>query len=217
MIGSPATRALRAAVFTALAVPLAALGQVVLTGRPLPASLLLGCTVAVLLLGLALCDGRPGPWRAAAVMLPVQLLLTTAFNLGQAGCAPASARAHGMDLLVCGGGSVPSGPLLSGPVGPGGGAVRLTVLLVHLGLALAAALWLRLGEAAVGGAAAVLRTARAAAGHACRRLLLLLAPLPACPAVLAPSPGAVGVPPRPVSVVPTPAPRRGPPGYALAR
>ncbi|GAA5018813.1 hypothetical protein GCM10025734_71140 [Kitasatospora paranensis] len=54
MTGDRTTRALRAAVFTALAVPLAALGQVVLTGRQLPLTLVALCTAAVFLLAVAL-------------------------------------------------------------------------------------------------------------------------------------------------------------------
>nr|WP_179419288.1 hypothetical protein [Streptomyces sp. TLI_235] len=216
MTESRATRVLRAAVFTALAVPLAALGQVVLTGRPLPLTLVLGCTAAVFLVALALDGARHGLWRLAAVMVPVELLLNTAFNLGQDGCATVAARSHGVDLLVCGGGSVDGSPVLSGLAGQSAGSLRLLVVLAHLVLALAAALWLRLGDAALGGAAQVLRALRAVAGSAVGRLLSVLAPLPACPAELAPSPEAWGPLPRPESVVPSPAPRRGPPVVALA-
>jgi hypothetical protein len=166
MTESRATRVLRAAVFTALAVPLAALGQVVLTGRPLPLTLVLGCTAAVFLVALALDGARHGLWRLAAVMVPVELLLNTAFNLGQDGCATVAARSHGVDLLVCGGGSVDGSPVLSGLAGQSAGSLRLLVVLAHLVLALAAALWLRLGDAALGGAAQVLRALRAVAASA---------------------------------------------------
>ncbi|MEW1908311.1 hypothetical protein AB0442_07610 [Kitasatospora sp. NPDC085895] len=216
MTESRATRVLRAAVFTALAVPLAALGQVVLTGRPLPVTLVLACTAAVFLVALVLDGARHGLGRLAAVMVPVELLLNTAFNLGQDGCTTVAARSHGVDLLVCGGGSVDGSPMLSGLAGQSAGSLRLLVLLAHLALALAAALWLRLGAAALGGAAQVLRALRAVAGAVVRHLLSFLAPLPACPAELAPSPDAREPLPRPESVVPSPAPRRGPPVFALA-
>jgi hypothetical protein len=209
------TRALRAAVFTALAVPLAALGQVVLTGRQLPLTLVVLCTAAVFLLAIALAGGRQSLWRLCAVMVPVELLLNTAFNLGQDGCTAVAARSHGVDLLVCGGGSVHGGTLLSGWSGGSAGSVRLLVLLVHLVLALAAALWLRLGDRALGALGEALHTLRSAAA-APRRALLLLAPLPACPAVLAALPDRERALPRPDDVLLTPAPRRGPPAYALA-
>ncbi|MCU7821350.1 hypothetical protein [Kitasatospora sp. DSM 101779] len=216
MTKSRATRVLRAAVFTALAVPLAALGQVVLTGRPLPMTLVLACTAAVFLVAVALDGARHSLWRLTAVMVPVELLLNTAFNLGQDGCTTVAARSHGVDLLVCGGGSVDGSPMLSGLAGQSAGSLRLVVLLAHLALALAAALWLRLGAAALGGAAQVLRALRAVAGAVAWRLLSVLAPLPACPAELAPSPDTRESLPRPESVVPSPAPRRGPPVFALA-
>ncbi|MEV6208877.1 hypothetical protein [Kitasatospora sp. NPDC051914] len=216
MTGSRVSRVLRAAVFTALAVPLAALGQVVLTGRPLPLTLVLACTAAVFLLAFVLEGARHSLWRLAAVMVPVELLLNTAFNLGQDGCATVAARSHGVDLLVCGGGSVDGSPLLSGLAGQSAGSLRLLVLLAHLGLALVAAVWLRLGEAALGGAGQMLRVLGSTARAVARRLMAVAAPLPACPEVLAPSPDAREVLPRPESVVPSPAPRRGPPVVALA-
>ncbi|MFD9126560.1 hypothetical protein [Kitasatospora sp. NPDC059571] len=216
MTGDRTTRALRAAVFTALAVPLAALGQVVVTGRQLPLTLVALCSAAVFLLALALAGSRLSLWRVCAVMLPVELVLNTAFNLGQDGCTAVAARSHGVDLLVCGGGSVNGSSVLSEWAGQYGGSVRLLVLLVHLALALAAALWLSLGDAALRTVVRALHTVGAAAG-AVGRALLLLAPLPACPAALPPAgPFPDRALPRPDDVLLTPAPRRGPPAYALA-
>lgn len=219
MSGSLATRTLRAAVFTALAVPLAALGQVVLTGRALPPTLVLACSAAVLVLSVALGGVRQNLLRLTAVMVPVQLLLNTAFNLGQDGCATAATRTHGVDLLVCGGGSVPSGAFSGVLSGTDAGTVRLLVLLTHLALALAASLWLRLGDTALDGAARTVRAARSSAGALLRRLVLLLTPGPVRVHTRPPAaaPGTVDVPPLPRHAVPGPAPRRGPPGFALAR
>ncbi|MFC8449110.1 hypothetical protein [Kitasatospora sp. NPDC057223] len=213
MTSTRATRALRAAVFTALAVPLSAAGQVVVTGRPLPLTLVAAASVAVFLLAAALAGRERRLLHIAAVIVPVELLLNTAFNLGQATCAPA----RGMNLLVCGGGSV-DGSLLSGPFGHGPTApmaTQLLLLLVHLAAAVAAACWLRLGDAALRGLAGALDVLRQALTTPLR-LLLLLAPVPGRPVLRVPLP--VSDLPRPPSegVVPSPAPRRGPPAFAPA-
>ncbi|MEU9133503.1 hypothetical protein AB0D08_36355 [Kitasatospora sp. NPDC048540] len=214
MTENQATRALRAAVFTALAVPLAALGQVLLTGRALPLSLVAATSVAVFLLAMALSGTRRGFVQISAVLVPVELLLNTAFNLGQDTCATA-APGHGMDLLVCGGGSVDGSSLLTGWAGHSGGWVKLLVLLVHVAVALAAAAWLRLGDRALTGVAEALRAVRALL-PAPWRALLTGTPLPACPAALRPVPQAERSLLRPAQLVLTPAPRRGPPALALA-
>ncbi len=205
-----ATRALRAAVFTALAVPLSALGHVLVTGRALPLALVAVATAVVFVVALAASGTRRRFPHIAAVLVPVELLLNTAFNLGQDTCA-AAAPSHGVDLLVCGGGSVNGSFLTTSTPG----AAQALVLMVHVLLALAAALWLRLGDAALGGLAEALR----ALGEllaAPVRALRLLAPLPGCPAILAPVPDAGQALPRPCDVVLSPAPRRGPPALALA-
>ncbi|AUG75589.1 hypothetical protein CFP65_0633 [Kitasatospora sp. MMS16-BH015] len=201
------TRVLRAAVFTALAVPLSALGHVVITGRALPLSLVAAATAVVLVLAYLAAGPQRRFLHITAVLVPVELLLNTAFNLGQDTCASA-APGHGVDLLVCGGGSVDGSVL--GSVTPG--TAQLLVLAVHLVLALAAALWLRLGEAALTGLAEALR----ALAEPFRALLLLLAPLPCCPAALAPAVDAAPALPHPGQVLLGPAPRRGPPALALA-
>ncbi len=222
MTSTHATRALRAAVFTALAVPLSAAGQVVVTGRPLPLTLVAAATVAVFLLAAALAGGERRLLHISAVIVPVELLLNTTFNLGQATCAPVlgvgHGPVHGMNLLVCGGGSV-DGSLLSGPFGHAGpsapGATQLLLLLVHLTAALAAAGWLRLGDAALSGLASALRVLRQAV-TAPLRLLLLLAPVPGRPVLRVPLPVSDRPRPRREGMVPSPAPRRGPPVFAPA-
>src|SRR5689334_11801864 len=94
-----ATRALRAAVFTALAVPLSALGQVVITGRALPLSLVCAVTAAVFLLALSFTGGERRFLHISAALVPVELVLNAVFNVGQETCA--TAPAHGVNLLVC--------------------------------------------------------------------------------------------------------------------
>ncbi|GAA4876225.1 hypothetical protein [Kitasatospora terrestris] len=213
MTDNRATRALRAAVFTALAVPLAALGQVVVTGRALPLTLVAVAGVAVFALALALDGARHRFWQLAAILVPVELVLNTVFNLGQDACASA-AQTHGMNLLVCGGDSLTDGSPLAGLTGTSTGALQALVLAVHLALALAAAAWLRLGHAALSGLADALSALAALLPSPWRSLLLAV--LPACPAVLLPPPGHADSPVRPQGVVPSPAPRRGPPALALA-
>ncbi|MFD7905048.1 MULTISPECIES: hypothetical protein [unclassified Kitasatospora] len=222
MTSTRATRALRAAVFTALAVPLSALGQVVITGRPLPLTLVAAATAVVFLVSAALAGGERRLLHISAVMVPVELLLNTTFNLGQTGCGPILSEhvpARGMNLLVCGGGSV-DGSLLSGPLGHDGpfapAATQLLVLLVHLMIAVAASAWLRLGDAALTGLARALRALRQSVAAPLRALLLLLVPAPVRPVLRVPLPVSDHERPRREDVVLSPAPRRGPPAFAPA-
>ncbi|WP_037901361.1 hypothetical protein [Streptomyces sp. NRRL S-350] len=221
-ISTHATRALRAAVFTALAVPLAALGQVVITGRPLPLSLVASACVVVFLVTAALAGGERRMLHVCAVMVPVELLLNTTFNLGQTGCGPmlsGQVPARGVNLLVCGGGSM-DGSLLSGPLGHAGqlapAATQLLLLLVHLVIALAAAAWLRLGDAALSGLARAMRALRESLTRPLRALLVLLLPAPVRPVLRVPLPVSDHERPRREAVVLSPAPRRGPPAFAPA-
>ncbi|OKJ02861.1 hypothetical protein [Kitasatospora sp. CB01950] len=211
MTGIHATRALRGAVFTALAVPLAAFGQVVITGRALPLTLVAVACVAVFLLAVLLDGARRRFLLLAAVLVPVELLLNTAFNLGQDAC---SRPVHGVDLLVCGGDRVSGSELFAQWTHNSAGMLRLLVLGVHLALALAAAAWLRLADAALDGVAEAVRTA--ARILPCCWRSLLLATRPACPAALLPRAGVEPAPRRPQDAVHSPAPRRGPPQPAFA-
>ncbi|MDH6710011.1 hypothetical protein P3T27_006760 [Kitasatospora sp. MAA19] len=217
-----ATRALRAAVFTALAVPLSALGQVVITGRPLPLSLVAAATAVVFLVAAALAGGERRMLHISGVLVPVELMLNTTFNLGQTGCGPILSEhvpARGVNLLVCGGGSV-DGSLLSGPLGHAGSlapaATQLLLLLVHLVIALAAAAWLRLGDAALSGLSRALRALRQSLARPLRALVLLLLPAPVRPVLRVPLPVSDHPRPRREDVVLSPAPRRGPPVFAPA-
>ncbi len=217
-----ATRALRAAVFTALAVPMAALGQVVITGRPLPLSLVASACVVVFLVAAVVAGGERRMLHISAVMVPVELLLNTTFNLGQTSCGPmftGQVPARGVNLLVCGGGSM-DGSLLSGPLGHAGqlapAATQLLLLLVHLVIALAASAWLRLGDAALSGLARALRALQKSLARPLRALLVLLVPAPVRPVLRVPLPVSDRVRPRREDVVLSPAPRRGPPAFAPA-
>ncbi|MFD4657560.1 hypothetical protein ACFWP2_18260 [Kitasatospora sp. NPDC058444] len=215
---SHATRALRAAVFTALAVPMAALGQVVITGRPLPLSLVASAGAVVFLVAAVLAGGERRLLHISGVMVPVELLLNTTFNLGQAGCSPVltgQVPARGVNLLVCGGGSV-DGSLLghAGQLAPA--ATQLLLLLVHLVIALAASAWLRMGDAALSGLARALCALRESLAGPLHALVVLLLPTPVRPVLRVPLPVSDRARPRREDVVLSPAPRRGPPALAPA-
>ncbi|MFE0465074.1 hypothetical protein ACFW1A_38045 [Kitasatospora sp. NPDC058965] len=213
MTSCPTTRTLRAALFAALAVPLAAAGQVAVTGQPLPGTVLAGAALAVFAVAALLAGTERGFAQIAAALLPVELLLNTTFNLGQATCArPDPSRAHGLDLVVCGGGSVGGG---AGGLTAAPWLLELTLLGVHLAVSLLGALCLRLADLALVRLPELL--------HALGRLVpgalraLLLAPLPVRPAPGVPLPQ-----PRPEHAPTEDLPlardrRRGPPAsFALA-
>ncbi|WP_316519846.1 hypothetical protein [Kitasatospora brasiliensis] len=221
-ISSHATRALRAAVFTALAVPMAALGQVVITGHPLPLSLVASACAVVFLVAAVLAGGERRMLHISGVMVPVELLLNTTFNLGQTSCSPmltGQVPARGVNLLVCGGGSV-DGSLLGGPLGHIGqlapAATQLLLLLTHVVIALAASAWLRMGDAALSGLGRALCALRTSLAGPLRALVVLLLPAPVRPVLRVPLPVSDRVRPRREDVALSPAPRRGPPAFAPA-
>ncbi|MFD0263143.1 hypothetical protein ACFV4M_28655 [Kitasatospora indigofera] len=236
MDSKQATRTLRAAVFAALVVLLAALGQVLVTGRPLPVAVLALAGGAVFALALALAGRRRGFGRIAAVFLPLQLALSALFDLAQTTCGPGTgAGPHVFEPLVCRGGSV--GAFLVGNsslAGDGGllghgaasagvptAAGGVLLLLVHTLIALVAAFWLRRADAALTGLAESLRTLRdflhRRATAAVRGLLrLLTAPVPARPVVRLPLPPSSREHLPVEDVLTGPAVRRGPPVLAAA-
>lgn len=215
----PVSRTIRAAIFAALVVLLAGLGQVLVTGRPLPLGTLAVAGAAVFAVAYALAGSERRYPVIAAAFLPLELGLSALFDLAQRTCPtlpPGSAR--GFEPLLCGGGSL--GGLLLGH-GVQQSAGTLLLLALHTALALAAAFWLRRADAALGRVARSLRVlgdfARRSLSAAGRGLwLLLTAPVPARPPARTPFPRAsrVRVPAEPVLL--GPAVRRGPPVPAPA-
>ncbi|MGW3183501.1 hypothetical protein ACWDD9_29910 [Kitasatospora sp. NPDC001119] len=215
---SPVTRTLRAAVFAALVVLLAGLGQVLVTGRTLPVGPMLLASAAVFAAAFALAGRERGFPAVAAVFLPLELAAGALFDLAQSTCPslpPGSG--HGLQPLLCGGGSL-GGFLLGHGVSAQTGLLLL--LLLHTVIALAGAFWLSRADAALcclTGAVRMLgeflhRHLPAAA----RWLRLLVAPLPARPPSRVPFPRASRVLVPAEDVVVRPAVRRGPPVFALA-
>ncbi|WP_380283804.1 hypothetical protein [Kitasatospora purpeofusca] len=219
MSTAPLPRTLRAAIFAALLVLLAGLGQVLVTGRPLPLGTLALAGAAVFAVAFALAGRERGYRAVVAVFLPLELGLSALFGFAQSTCPslpPGTAR--GLEPLLCGGGSLGGLLLGHGLSRPAGLAV---LLLLHTALALAAAAWLRSADAALCGLARSVRIlgdfAQRFAAAAGRRLLLLAAPLPARPVARVPFPRASRVRVPAESVVLRPAVRRGPPMLAPAR
>ncbi|MFB7619433.1 hypothetical protein [Kitasatospora sp. NPDC056181] len=218
MNNGPGFRTLRAAVFAALVVLLAGLGQVLVTGRPLPLGTLALAGGAVFAVAFALAGSERGYPAIAAVFVPLELGLSALFDLAQTTCPtlpPGSAR--GFEPLLCGGGSL-GGFLLGHAVAESTG--MLLLLALHAAIALAAAFWLRRADSALTGLARSVHTlgefTRRFLPTAGRRLLLLTAPVPARPPARVPFPRAsrVRVPAEPVLL--GPAVRRGPPVAAPA-
>ncbi|MCT2593400.1 hypothetical protein LHJ74_26425 [Streptomyces sp. N2-109] len=170
-------RAARAGVFTALCVALSAGAHVLLSGTPVPPTMLAVLSVVVFLIAFALADRERGYGRIAALLIPLELFADTVFTSGQHACygqagGPVTGplRSVGIDF-VCAGGEVgtPLARMAHGgsalPAGAHPGSPWL-LLAAHLAVGLLAAAWLRRGEAAVA------RLLRAAGATAFRPLLL---------------------------------------------
>ncbi|MFJ8472263.1 hypothetical protein [Kitasatospora sp. NPDC094011] len=213
----PVTRTLRAAVFAALVVLLAGLGQVLVTGRTLPVGTMALASAAVFALAFALAGRERGYPAIAAAFVPLQLGVSALFDLAQRSCPslPPDA-AHGLRPLLCGGGSL-GGFLLGHGVSEQSGVLLL--LLLHTAIALAGAFWLRRTDAALAGLAEALRMLGEFLHRhlpaAARWLRLLTAPVPARPVLRVPFPRASRVLVPVEDVVVRPAVRRGPPVFAL--
>ncbi|WP_157531395.1 MULTISPECIES: hypothetical protein [unclassified Kitasatospora] len=215
MKGSQATRTVRAAVFAALVVPLAALGQVVLTGQPLPVSVMALAGVAAFLVAFAVLRSGWGFGRILAVLLPTQLAVGVLFDLGQLTCAvPGGTRPlAGFEPLVCSGGSI--GEFLLSPGSTPAPLAGLPVLFGHLLVALLAALALRHSEAALTGQATTSRLLGELLAGAWR-FLRLPAPRPARPVLRLPIPESSRARIPADDILLRPALRRGPPVFAPA-
>ena len=230
----PATRTLRAAVFAALVVLLAALGQVLVTGRPLPVSVLAVSGTVVFAVALASAGSERGFGRIAALFLPLQIGLSVLFGLAQATCGPGLSMAgltssglHAFEPLVCRGGSV-GGFLLGHDTAAATGAAGaaptvaggLLLLLVHVAIALLAAFWLRRADSALSSLGEALHTLgdflHSKAPTAARLLRLIAAPGPARPALRVPFPESDREHLPAADVLLGPVVRRGPPVLAPA-
>jgi hypothetical protein len=175
-------RTLRAALFTALCVALSTASHVLLSGAPLPVTTVAAVSGGVFLIAYALAGRERGYGAIAALLVPLELAADTVFTTGQHACyGPAGGpvagplRSVGLDLL-CRGGDVGTPlahvagrqPAASLPVA-GDPATPWLLLAAHVAVGLAAAAWLRRGEAALAG------LVRALAGSAFRPLLIAVA------------------------------------------
>ncbi|MER5864998.1 hypothetical protein [Kitasatospora sp. NPDC002040] len=215
MKSGQAGRAVRAAVFAALVVPLAALGQVVLTGRPLPVPVVALAGAAAFLVAFACLGSGRGFGRILAVLLPTQLAVGVLFDLGQLTCSTPGGHAPlgGLEPLVCSGGSI--GEFLLSPGSTPAPVAGLPVLLGHVLVAVLSAWALRLGESALHGQAATARLLGELLAGAWR-FLRLLAPRPARPVLRLPIPRSSRLLVPADDILLRPALRRGPPVFAPA-
>ncbi|MFC8513869.1 hypothetical protein [Streptomyces sp. NPDC057257] len=192
------SRTLRAAVFAAVCVLLAALAHVLMSGSRVPAWALLAGSVGTGVTGWCLAGRERGLPLIVTVVVAVQTVLHEAFALAQSssGSSSGGAASKGMDTMHMGSmhmGSTGMGPMrmdsmdmshyvdhtehMGHPmdgVGPSSG-----MLVAHLIAALLTGLWLAYGERAA------FRILRAVAGWlaAPLRLLLALPPAPDRPRV----------------------------------
>ncbi|MFD5340741.1 hypothetical protein [Streptomyces hawaiiensis] len=89
-------RAIRAAVFAAVCVVLAALGHVMMSGDHVPVPTLLAGWAVTGVAGWCLADRERGPGLVVAVAVAVQTALHSAFSLGPP--TPSAPGAHSMDM-----------------------------------------------------------------------------------------------------------------------
>ncbi|MGW9598631.1 hypothetical protein ACWHBW_20505 [Streptomyces albidoflavus] len=224
-IAETAPRALRAALFTVLAVTLSTTSHVLLSGAPLPLPTVALVTATVFALAWSLATSERSFGRIAALLVPLELVADTVFTAGQHVCYGATGgpvagplRTVGVDLL-CGGGALgaPLARLLGAPAeAPAAFTAHprpeLAWLLLgaHVGVGLLAAAWLRYGERALA------QLLRAAAAQAFRPLALAVArvPAPHAPrtARLRPEAAPAG---RPALLIAHSVGRRGPPAGLL--
>jgi hypothetical protein len=217
-------RLLRAAVFAALSVLLPTGARLAVTGEPVPVDVALLAFGGCLLAALVVFRGERRYWAIALTLVPLQVAMNALFNAGQQSCPPGPGAGTGLTgwgVIACGGGSIRPGLLGITEQAPRAlialtSGQALLLLALHLLLALAAAWWLRRGEAAL---FSLLATVALTIRPRVRALLLrLAAPLlaPAAP----PCPPAVDRRPKvrgPQEALPRTAPRRGPPALAWAR
>ncbi|MEU5755475.1 hypothetical protein [Streptomyces sp. NPDC047829] len=167
--GTP-LRAVRAALFTALAVTLSTASHVLLSGVPLPLPAVAAVAAVVFLIAYAMAGRRErGFGRIAALLIPLELAADTLFTTGQHVCygragGPVAGplRSVGFDVLCGDGTGVHAGvtaPLsrvtgaesdrLATVLADAGPASAWLLLGAHVGVGLLAAAWLRRGERAL--------------------------------------------------------------------
>jgi fermentation-respiration switch protein FrsA (DUF1100 family) len=181
-------RAVRAALFTAVVVTLSTASHVLLSRVPLPLGTVAAVAAAVFVIAYALAGRERSFRRIAALLIPLELAADTVFTTGQHACYGRSGgpvagplRSVGLDVL-CGGGEVGT-PLarmagatgtdrLAAVVAHADPATAWLLLGAHVGVGLAAAVWLRRGERAL---AQLLRAVAAEVSTRVRPLLLAVA------------------------------------------
>ncbi|MFE9040980.1 hypothetical protein ACFY9F_04165 [Streptomyces sp. NPDC012421] len=175
-------RALRAAVFTALAVTLSVASHVLLSQAPLPLVTVLPVAAGVFAAAYALAGRERGFGPIAGLLVPLELAADTLFTSGQTACygpagGPVAGALRSLGVEVLCGGAV--GTPLPGVVAPRDGAAAVLaspdpalpwlLLGAHVLVGLLAAGWLRGGERALA------RLLGAVAASAFRPLELLAA------------------------------------------
>ncbi|MEU0243549.1 hypothetical protein ABZ192_04365 [Streptomyces sp. NPDC006235] len=158
-------RAVRAALFTAVVVTLSTASHVLLSQVPLPMGTVAAVAATVFVIAYALAGRERSFGRIAALLIPVELAADTVFTTGQHACYGRSGgpvagplRSVGLDVL-CGGGEIGT-PLarmagatgterLAAAVAHADPATAWLLLGAHIGVGLAAAVWLRRGERAL--------------------------------------------------------------------
>ncbi|WP_042799504.1 hypothetical protein [Streptomyces lividans] len=167
--GTP-LRAVRAALFTALAVTLSTASHGLLPVPPLPPPVLAPVAAAVFLIAYALAGRRErGFGRIAALLIPLELAADTVFTTGQHVCygragGPVAGplRSVGFDVLCGDGTGVHAGvtaPLtrvtgaetdrMASVLAQADPGTAWLLLAAHVGVGLLAAAWLRRGERAL--------------------------------------------------------------------
>ncbi|MFH8660408.1 hypothetical protein [Streptomyces afghaniensis] len=158
-------RAVRAALFTAVVVTLSTASHVLLSRVPLPLGTVAAVAATVFVIAYALAGRERSFGRIAALLIPLELAADTVFTTGQHACYGRSGgpvagplRSVGLDVL-CGGGEIGT-PLarmagatgtdrLAAAVAHADPATAWLLLGAHVGVGLAAAVWLRRGERAL--------------------------------------------------------------------
>ncbi|MEU0386496.1 hypothetical protein [Streptomyces chartreusis] len=158
-------RAVRAALFTAVVVTLSTASHVLLSRVPLPVGTVAAVAATVFVIAYALAGRERSFGRIAALLIPLELAADTVFTTGQHACYGRSGgpvagplRSVGLDVL-CGGGEIGT-PLarmagatgtdqLAAAVAHADPATAWLLLGAHIGVGLAAAVWLRRGERAL--------------------------------------------------------------------